>query len=250
MKKLYLIVILFLGFWSVSSAQTNLINTQFNTTTLAPLLTSDGVISPTKAADGVCSQGMIQINSSAGYLQADINSCSSFTVNMKSTSTNTRTVTVKYRKAGESVYTALTPALSVSTPASYNLTTLYPVLNTASGISIRLEATSGNTQIHDLIAISGGLSSAAEITSFKMSGQVGTENINSSLGTIGVNVLNGTSLSNVAPQSIGLSNLASINPTVNTSRNFSNGNIVNYRIWINSNVCIIDVFIFTIFYCC
>ena len=236
MQKLYFIVILFLGFWSVSSAQTNLINTQFNTTTLAPLLTSDGVISPTKAADGVCSQGMIQINSSAGYLQADINSCSSFTVNMKSTSTNTRTVTVKYRKAGESVYTALTPALSVSTPASYNLTTLYPVLNTASGISIRLEATSGNTQIHDLIAISGGLSSAAEITSFKMSGQVGTEYINSSLGTIGVNVLNGTFLSNVAPQSIGLSNLASINPTVNTSRNFSNGNIVNYTVTSESGV--------------
>ncbi|OAQ37920.1 hypothetical protein A5893_16240 [Pedobacter psychrophilus] len=230
MKKILLLVVFLLSFKAITKAQTTLINTQFNSTTLAALLASDGTISPTKTADGVCSQGMIQINSPSGYLEAALSSCSSFTVNMKSTSTSTRTVTIKYKKSGEAAYTTLTPTLAVSTAASYNLTTLYPVLNSASGINIRIEATSGNTQVHDLVAISGGLSSAAEITSFKMNSQVGNEVINTSTGSISINVLNGTSLTNVAPLSIGISNLSNISPTASATRNFSGGNLVSYTV--------------------
>ena len=45
-----------------SKAQTALFNYNFQTTTLPAGITSDGRMSPTKAADGVCSQGMIQVN--------------------------------------------------------------------------------------------------------------------------------------------------------------------------------------------
>jgi pectate lyase len=226
-----LVLFIFIGYQV--NAQTTLINTQFNTTTLGALLSSDGVISPTKAPDGVCSQGMIQISNAGGvaqYLQADLPSCSAFSVNMKSTSTSARTVTVKYKKAGDTGFTILSPALSVLAASSFNLSDTYPILKTTGSIIIRLEATSGNTQVHDLVAISAGQSAAANITSFKMNGQIGDEVINTSNNTITLNVLTGTNLVNVAPISIGLSAFASISPLANATRDFSNGNSVAYTV--------------------
>src|SRR5829696_7274812 len=119
-------------------SQTVLYNFNFQSTTLPAGVTSDGVISPTKAADGVCSQGMIQVNS-GGYMQVIASSCSVFTVNMKSTSSSARAVSVKYKKDGDAAFTTLTPALSVLAAASFNLTTLYPVLVTSAPITVRIE---------------------------------------------------------------------------------------------------------------
>ena len=214
-------------------AQSTLINTQFNTATLPTLLSSDGVLSPTKAADGICSKGMIQISNVGGvgqYLQADLTSCSAFTVNMKSTSTSTRTVTVKYKKAGDADFTTLSPALSVLAATSFDLLSEYPTLLSNTAISIRLEATSGNTQIHDLVAISAGLSSAANITSFKMNGQVGNEVINTTTNTITLNVLNNVNITSVSPIGIGISSFATISPLASATKDFSNGNAVSYTV--------------------
>lgn len=203
-----------------ATAQSILLDHHFNITSLPSGVTSDGIISPTKAADGVCSKGMIQVNS-GGFLQADITSCSLFTVNMKSTSSSTRLLTVKYKKDGELAYTTVTTTLPVALAASFNFTTLYPAIVSTIPISVRIEPTNGNIQIHDLYVESGATQSAdAEITAFKLPAQTGTEIINSAAGTIAINVPLGTPLGSVMPQSVGLSPQATISPAANTAQNF------------------------------
>lgn len=228
MKKFYLVAttiisvlaLCFLGVLS-ASAQTVLIDHHFNVLTLPPGVTSDGVVNPSKAADGVCSQGMIQVNS-GGYMQVDVSSCGLFVVNMKSTSSSTRLLTIKYKKDGELVYTTVSTTLAVSVAASYNFTSLFPVLLTSAPISVRIEPTNGNIQIHDLLVhASSTVSSAAEIVAFKLTGQIGTEVINSGAGTVAINVPLGTSLSSVIPQQVNLSSQATINPLANTAQNFT-----------------------------
>ncbi len=205
-----------------TTAQTVLIDHHFNVATLPAGVTSDGVPNPTKAADPPCTQGMIQVNS-GGYLQADVSSCGVFTMNMKSTSSSTRSVTVKYKKDGDAAYTILTPALAVSVAATFNLTTTYPALISSIPISVRIEPTNGNIQIHDLYVVSNAtLSSTAEITTFKISGQTGNEIINSAAGTIAINVPLGTPLTAVVPQTVVISPQATINPPVTTAQNFTN----------------------------
>jgi len=154
--------LIFTCFFSKAQAQTVLFDFNFQSTTLPAGVTSDGAISPTKAADGVCSMGMIQVNS-GGYMQVVAASCSVFAVNMKSTGASARSVTVKYKKDGDAVFTTLTPALSVQAAASFNLTTLYPVLVTSAPITVRIEPTNGNIQIHDLyVTGNSAVSSAAD----------------------------------------------------------------------------------------
>jgi pectate lyase len=205
---------------TAATGQTVLINHNFQTTTLPAGVTSNGAISPTKAADGVCSQGMIQVNAGQ-FLQIDIASCSDLRLHMKSTSSTARLVTVKYQKDGDPSYTTVTTSLSVQTAAIFNLTTLYPALVSSVPISIRVEP-AGNIQIHDLIAVSTGTqSSAAEITSFKLNGQIGNETINSGAGTIGINVPVGTPLASVVPQTVTISAQASINPLPTSAQNFT-----------------------------
>ena len=218
-----------------TTAQTVLINHNFQSNTLPAGVTSDGVISPTKAADGVCSQGMIQVNGATSstasqYLQVEVSSCGSFRVNMKSTSTAARTVTVKYKKEGETAFTNATTNLSVSTAAAFNLTTLYPQLLSTGPITVRIE-TVGNIQIHDLfVDASNTQSNAAEITEFKLPNQIGTEVINSTAATIAINVPLGTNLTAVTPQRVIISGQATINPAINTARDFSGGNEVLYTV--------------------
>src|SRR3712207_3893782 len=79
-----------------SKGQTVLIDYHFNTTTLPAGVTTDAPaanLQPTKAADGVCSQGMLQVNTGQ-YMQVEVSSVGAFRVNMKSTSSSARTVTV------------------------------------------------------------------------------------------------------------------------------------------------------------
>ena len=138
-------------------------------------------------------------------MQVDVTSVGAFRVNMKSTSSGARTVTVKYKKDGAAAFTTANSTLSVSTAASFNFTTLYPEMVSSGPVSVRIEA-AGNIQIHDLyVEGSGTVSNAAEYTEFKLPDQIGSETINSANGTIGINVPQGTSLTSVVPQRIVIS---------------------------------------------
>lgn len=202
-------------------AQTVLIDHHFQSNALPAGVTSDGVISPTKAADGVCSQGMIQVNS-GGYLQADVSSCSNFRVHMKSTSSSARAVRVKYKKEGAADYTIATSTLSVLLADSINLTRLFPDMVSNIPLSVRIEPINGNIQIHDLyVAGSTSLSNAAEITEFKLPGQIGSEVINSANGTIAINVPLEANLSSVTPSKVTISSQATISPAAASPQNFS-----------------------------
>ena len=216
-----LAVLLFVCSMATATAQTVLIDHHFNVATLPPGVTSDGVASPNKAADPPCTQGMIQVNS-GGYLQADVSSCSVFTVNMKSTSSSTRSVTVKYKKDGDAGYTTLTPALAVSVAATFNLTNTYPVLVSSIPVSVRIEPTNGNIQIHDLYVVSNATqSNAAEITAFKIPGQTENEIINPVAATIAISVPLGTLLNGIIPQTVAISPQATISPLATAAQNFS-----------------------------
>ncbi len=224
------LLILCLGISFSLSAQTNLINTKFDTTVLPSFVSSDGIISATKSADGICSKGMIQVNSGQ-YIQVDVASCSSFVINMKSTSGSyaARNVNIKYKKNSDADYTILT-SLSVTSPQSFDLTNTFTALTTSEAISVVLEPTNGNIAIHDMVLVSNGLSSEAAITSFKMPGQVGNEIINTLNRTIVIDVLVGTNLANTAPISIIVSSFASISPLATAPRNFAGNNPVNYTV--------------------
>ncbi len=215
-------IILFSSFINLTiSAQTVLLDYHFNTSPLPAEITSDGALSITKAADGVCSQGALQVNS-GGYMQVDLLSCSVLTINMKSTGPSSRLVTVKYKKDGASSFSIATTTLLVQAAASYNFTTLFPAINTSGPISVRIEPTNGNIQIHDIYVLSQNVaSSVAEITAFKINGQIGNEIINSVAGTIALNVPLGTSINPIAPQLITLSPFASISPLANATQNFT-----------------------------
>jgi pectate lyase len=220
-KSFWLICTFFFLFLIKTNAQIVLINEHFQSVTIHPSITSDGVVSPTKAADGVCSQGMIQVNS-GGYLQVDVTNCATFIVNMKSTGASARAVTVKYKKQGDAVFTVATTTLSVQLAAAFNFHTLFPDIITAAPITVRIEPTNGNIQIHDLVVTGGStLSNAAEITAFKLPNQIGNEVINSVAGTISINMPLGTNLTAIIPQLLTISLSATVNPTPSVSRNFS-----------------------------
>lgn len=204
-----------------ASAQNVLIQTTFNTNTLPAGVTTNGTLNPTKAADGVCSQGMVQVNSGQ-FMQVDVSSSSSFVFHAKSTSSSTRNVVIKYKLDGQADYTTLTPALSIQAAAVFNLTNLYPALVSTIPISVRIEPTNGNIQIHDLIVHGSTVqSNAAEITAFKIPGQIGNEVINSAAGTIAINVPVGTPLTSVVPQTVAVSSQATISPLATAAQNFT-----------------------------
>jgi len=229
MNKIYaknLLVMLFMLLTRGAFAGEVLINFNFQTATLPAGVSSNNTTplsgTITKAADGVCSKGMIQINKDE-YLQVDLTSCGAFTLNMKSTSaSSTRTVTIRYKKNGAADYTLASSTIPVLGAASFNIATLFPEILSTGPISVRIIPTTGNLQIHDLYAeATNSLSSAAEITEFKISGQLGTEVINTSTGTIAVNVPMGVSLTAVVPQVVTLSDQATISPVATTARDFS-----------------------------
>jgi pectate lyase len=226
-KSFWAMCVLSLFFAINTNAQTVLINAHFNTTTaltdLGALVTTGGTVtlSPTKAADGVCSQGMVQVNSAGGFLQVNVSSLSVLTVNMKSTA-GARTVKVSYQKQGDAAFTVLTSTLAVSTAAVFDFHTLYPAIISTVPIMVKIEPVSGNIQIHDLYVVSNNaVSNAAEITAFSLPTQSGSATINSTAGTIGVNVPLGTPLTSVIPSILNISANAIINPTAGTARDFS-----------------------------
>lgn len=227
-KCVALFIVFSISFFATIQAQTVLFDYHFNTAPLPAGITSDGTLSTTKTADGVCTQGAVTVLS-LGYLQVDVSSCSVFTVNMKSSGASSRMVTVKYKKPGEPAFTTLTTTLAVQAAASFNFTTLYPVIATSGGLTVRIEPTNGNIQIHDLYVLSQNAQSpSAEITAFKIPGQTGNEVINSAAGTIAINVPTGTSLNGVIPQTVTLSPLATISPLATAAQNFSTP--INYTV--------------------
>lgn len=231
-----LLTILF--FWCVSQLHAQQVtfgsdgkySYNFQQNALPTGLTSNGTLSPTKAADGVCSKGMVQINAATQYLDVNLPSCSVFKVNMKSTSTSTRTVTVSYSTNGGTSFQAIASPLSVLAAAEFDLTSLpaFQALKSANSIIIRLAATSGNTQIHDLFveAAAVTISSDVEVTAFKLPGQVGAEVINYAAGTINLNVATGANLMNVVPSTFTISNGATVSPLATAAQDFTSP--VNY----------------------
>lgn len=203
-----------------ASAQTVFINHNFQSTVLPLGVTSNGAISPTKAADGVCTQGMIQVNSGQ-FLQVDVPANSVFTFNAKSTSSSARVVTIKYKKRYEAAYTTLAPNLSIQTAATFNLIALFPVLVATDSISVRIEA-GGNIQVHDLyVAGTASASNAAMITAFKIPGQLAMESIFPDNDSIAIQMSLTADISNLVPQQITISPNATINPAADVARDFS-----------------------------
>ena len=223
MKKHYLLLALLCAAFTMS-AQTVLINFNFQSATLPTGVTHNGTTSLTKAADGVCTVGMVQLNGSVTpvqFMQIDVPSCTVFTFNAKSTSTTARLTTIKYKKQSDATYTTLTTTLSVQAAATFNLTTLFPAIVSTEPINVRIEA-GGNIQVHDLYVTNNAtVSTAAEITAFSLPSQTGSAVINSAAATISVNVPLGTPLTAVIPSILTISGNATINPTPSVSRDFS-----------------------------
>src|SRR5690606_29449705 len=149
-----------------------------------------------------------------------------FTVVMKSSGPSSRSLQIKYKKQGEASYTLLSPVLT-AVEKLFDLTDEYPVLKTSTPISIIIESVSGKAQIHDLyVEGNSALSSDTEITSFKLDGQIGAEEINYGAGTIKIDVAMGTNLFNIAPRSIGVSAGAGISPAPEILQDFTSGPVL------------------------
>ncbi|MFN4285495.1 MAG: InlB B-repeat-containing protein [Lacibacter sp.] len=228
--------VLFIAAAGVVQAQqvTLPLNYSFNTAPLPPGLTSNGTLNTGGAIGSCtfCTAGRLEVPLS-GFLQIDAPSLSVLHVNMKSSASTARTVTIRYRKGSTGDYTT---AGTVSVPqagTAFQLATQFPELVSAGEISVRIEnaATGGQFHIHDIQMEGGGAaSSAAEITAFKLPGQVGNEIINSAQGRVELTVANGTSLVNVVPSVVSLSPGATISPAANTPRDFSGGAGVTYTV--------------------
>lgn len=107
-----------------SFSQTVLINHNFQVAALPPGVSTDGSVSISKAADGVCTKGMVQVNQ-GGYMQVDVPANAFFQVNMKSTSSSARTLRITYKKEGEGSYNTLSLNLMVSAAAAFLFHELY-----------------------------------------------------------------------------------------------------------------------------
>ncbi|HMO33450.1 MAG TPA: DUF5018 domain-containing protein [Lacibacter sp.] len=210
------------------------LNYSFNAAPLPTGLTTNGTLNTGGAIGSCtfCTTGRLEIPLS-GFLQIDAPSLAVLNLNMKSSAASSRTVTVRYKKGGAADYTT---AGTVSVPqagTAFLLATQFSDLVSAGEISVRIEnaASGGQFHIHDILVEGGGTASAAaEITAFKLPGQVGNETITSAQGRIELTVAAGTSLSNIVPSQISLSPGATISPAANTPRDFSGGADVTYTV--------------------
>lgn len=177
-------------------------------------------ISPNKAADGVCTQGMVQVNKEQEFY-VDLKSLSYLQLNIKSTNTSSeRTIRVSYKKEGESSYTAIETLLRVSTARAVLLHEDYPELVSSTPISVRIMPVSGNIQIHDILAKGPQvLSNDASIHSFKLDQQI-SSSIDDENGIINVVVPQGLDLSNVVPAIFVTDDNATVVPNATTPQNF------------------------------
>ncbi len=111
MKKLNFTLLLAL-LTITSYAQNVLIDFNFQTSPYPSGITHNGVENLTKADDGVCTKGMVQINLGQ-FLQVAVSSCTEFRFNAKLTSSSARTVTIKYKKQTDATYTTAATTLSI-----------------------------------------------------------------------------------------------------------------------------------------
>ncbi|OMP30966.1 DUF5018 domain-containing protein [Mangrovimonas sp. DI 80] len=234
-KKLLSLLVLLLLATEVSYSQETLIDFNFQEPEMPEGITSDGTISTGGPVNNCteCSEGRLVV-STGGYLQADVSSCGVFLVKMKSSGSTPRTVTVKYQHLGSEDYIIAGDVSVVQSGTGlYELTDLFPVLQTPGTTSIRLEnaPSGGQVHIHDLyIESSADLFSEADILTFNLPGQVGEEIIDTDANTISVSVPIGFDLTSVVPELIEISPSATISPSVDTTRDFSVGNNVSYEV--------------------
>ncbi|WMI69642.1 DUF5018 domain-containing protein [Mangrovimonas sp. YM274] len=234
-KKLLSLLVLLLLATQVSYSQEALIDFNFQETDMPEGIISDGTISTGGPVNNCteCSEGRLVV-STGGYLQGDVSSCGVFLVKMKSSGSTPRTVTVKYQHLGSEDYIIAGDVSVVQSGTGlYELTDLFPALQTPGTTSIRLEnaPSGGQVHIHDLyIESSADLFSEADILTFNLPGQVGEEIIDIDANTIGVSVPIGMDLTSVIPEEIEISPSATISPSVGTARDFSVGNNVSYTV--------------------
>ena len=234
-KKLLFFVIQLIFTVYLSQAQETLVDFNFQSTELPTGLSTDGTISTGGPINSCteCSIGRLVLDV-GGYLQADISSCGAFIVKMKSSGSTARVVTVKYKHSGDVDYsTAGTLSVVQAGTGVYDLVSSFPEIETPGPTSIRLEnaPTGGQLHIHDLyIESSSNLFTEAEITAFKLTGQIGDETIDSQNGTIGILMPLASDISSVVPELIELSPSATISPTADIARDFSVGNDVVYNV--------------------
>jgi pectate lyase len=182
--------------------------------------------------------GMVQVGPGQ-FLQVGVPSCGIFKLNMKSSGPSVRLLTIKYKKNGNDDFVVATTSLSVQAAATFDLTALFPDIIFNGSDSIRIESPGGNTQIHDLyVEASNEISNEAEISAFKIPGQVGNEIITSASGTIAINVALGTLLTSVVPSSIVISSYATISPLPSASQDFSGQKEVSYTVTAQDTITI------------
>jgi pectin methylesterase-like acyl-CoA thioesterase/pectate lyase len=232
--RLLTVMMIGLSFSIQAFSQSVLIDYNFQSTPMPAGLSSDGSIGTSSSASPCveCSVGRIAIALS-GFFQIDVESTSEVSLNMKSSASGTRNVTVKYKKEGQEAYTTVGSVQVPGAGGRFDLHFLFPDLVSQVPISIRLEnaPSGGQFHIHDVFVRSSATAlMAAEILSFKIPGQKGTEVINSAAATIDLNVPLGTPLVNIVPSEVTISNGATIQPLPTAPQDFSNGAIVNYEV--------------------
>lgn len=233
-RLLLLVSVFWINATHTGFAQTTLVDFNFQSVTLPAGVTSDGTISTSGSTGSCtdCSLGRINIALS-GYLQVEVASTSEVRATMKSSASGVRTVIVKYKYQGQADFTT---AGTVPVPGAggwFDLHTLFPALVSTEPVTIRLEnsASGGQFHIHDLLVKSNAnAQTAAEITTFKIPGQLGNETINSAAATVDINVPSGTPLTSVVPIQVTLSNGATISPLKTVARDFSGAALVPYEV--------------------
>jgi pectin methylesterase-like acyl-CoA thioesterase/pectate lyase len=196
----------------------------FRTTTAPEQIywSSSTPISPNKAADGVCTQGMVQINKDEQFF-VDLPSLSYLQLNIKSTNTaSARNIQVAYKKAGQSDFTVIATPFSVSAPAALMLHEMYAELKSDEPVVVRIIPTNGNIQVHDVLAKGlVVLGNDATIYSFKLDQQISSV-IDHDNETITVEVPLGANITNVVPAGFNVATGATVIPDASLAQNFSN----------------------------
>ncbi len=181
----------------------------------------NGSLQPNKAADGVCTRGMVQINKGDTFV-ITVPAISYLQLNMKSTSASgNRVVKVYVKGESDADYRLLSPDLNVLEAKEFMLHETLPGVISTQPLKVKLIPDNGNIQIHDiLVKGSASASSEALIYSFRLPQQISAA-IDSDDGTIFVKLPQGIDLTSLVPESVSLSGGAQMIPSATEAQDFS-----------------------------
>jgi hypothetical protein len=119
-----------------------------------------------------------------------------------------------------------TGGAACATTYTLNFDNYFGTINPASIRRVKIVNESNSDANLDVFTITKpdnpSLSPDAEITAFKINGQIGNEILNYSAGTIAINVALGTNISNLVPNTVSYSTDAIISPATNVAQDFTN----------------------------